>query len=73
MQTQQYLDLRGLSGSDPCYKNIFFDLAILTQNPIYLQKVQEAGRKLAEQHFDNRVICKQTLDVYTKVLKRKQA
>jgi alpha-maltose-1-phosphate synthase len=71
MQKQQYWDLSGLSGSDPCYKNIFFDLAKLTQNPIYLQKVQEAGRKLAEQHFDNRVICKQTLDVYTKVFRKK--
>ncbi len=69
MENQQDLDFSGLSGSVPCYKTIFFDLAKLTQNPIYLQKLQEQGRRLAEKHFDNKVICKQIIKTYTEVLK----
>lgn len=72
-EKQINVDLSGLSGSEPCYKAIFFDLATLTQNPIYLQRLQEFGRKLAEEHFDNKLLNQQIVNIYKKVLKRKQA
>jgi glycosyltransferase involved in cell wall biosynthesis len=62
------LDLSGLSGTKPCYKNIFFDLAKLTQNQIYLQKLQVFGRQLAKEKFDNRLIAEHILTIYKKVL-----
>ncbi len=68
-ERQKHWDFSGLSGSDPCYKTIFFDLAKLTQNPIYLQRLQEFGRDLAEQHFDNRILAEQIVNIYRKVLK----
>jgi len=68
MENQQHWDFSGLSGSEPCYKNIFFDLAKLTQNPIYLQKLQGQGRGLAEKYFDSKFIGEQIINTYTAVL-----
>ncbi|HHX74710.1 MAG TPA: glycosyltransferase family 4 protein [Firmicutes bacterium] len=65
---QKELDLSGLSGNDPCYKNIFYELAKLTQNELYLRHLQKFGRKLAEEHFDIAVLAGKTMQVYESVL-----
>ncbi|MCR3923033.1 MAG: glycosyltransferase family 4 protein [Firmicutes bacterium] len=61
---QKWLDISGLSGSDPCYKNMFYDLAKLTQNKIYLQQLQTFGRDLAIKEFDNSILTKKIIDIY---------
>ncbi len=68
MEKEQHLDLSGLSGSSPCYKDIFFDLAKLTQDQAYLQRLQASGRKLAEKYYDNREICRDMLSIYQECL-----
>ena len=61
---QSYLDTSGLSGSDPCYKTIFYDLAKLTQNEIYLRQLQKFGRELAEKEFNQIKLTKKIIDIY---------
>lgn len=67
---QKYRDLSGLAGSDPCYRTIFFDLAMLSQNRIYLRQLQKFGRELAEKEFDNRQLTKKIIDIYQKTLEK---
>lgn len=57
-------DTSGLSGSDPCYKNMFYDLAKLTQNRIYLQQLQQFGRKLAEKEFNQTSAAQRVIGIY---------
>ncbi|MDW7650982.1 MAG: glycosyltransferase family 4 protein [Bacillota bacterium] len=61
-------DLSGLTGSDPCYKTIFYDLAKLTQNQIYLRQLQQFCRELAEKEFCNKKLAKRTLTIYKNIL-----
>ena len=65
---QKNIDLSGLSGSDPCYKNIFYELAKLTQNKLYLQQLQKFGRELAEKEYDNAAHTKKIIRIYEKAL-----
>ena len=65
-------DLSGLSGSDPCYKNIFYDLAKLTQNQIYLRQLQQFGRELAEKEFCNKTLTQRILGIYDRCIKAKK-
>jgi len=62
------IDLSGLVGNDPCYKNIFYDLAKLTQNKIYLQQLQKFGRELAEKEFDNTKLTRKIIVIYEQIL-----
>lgn len=68
---EKFLDLSGLAGSEPCYKNIFYDLAKLTQNKLYLQQLQAFGRELAAAEFDNAVLTQQIINIYQKVISSK--
>ncbi|EEG76377.1 glycosyltransferase family 4 protein [Dethiobacter alkaliphilus] len=65
---QKLPDVSGLSGADACYKNIFYDLAKLTQNQIYLRQLQQQGRKLAEKQFCNTKLTRRMIDVYKNVV-----
>jgi glycosyltransferase involved in cell wall biosynthesis len=49
---QREIDVSGLSGNTPCYRNMFYDLAKIIQNDLYLQELQQFSRQLAEKHFD---------------------
>lgn len=69
-KVEKQWDLSGLSGSDPCYKTIFFDLAKLCQNLIYLRQLQKFSRSLAEKEFDNRKLTGDVIAVYSKVMSR---
>jgi len=62
------IDISGLAGTDPCYKNIFYDLAKLTQNKIYLQQLQKFGRELAENEFDNAKLTRNIIELYEQIL-----
>ncbi|MCW3489199.1 glycosyltransferase family 4 protein [Dethiobacter alkaliphilus] len=62
--SQKIPDVSGLTGSDPCYKNIFYDLAKLTQNQIYLRQLQQQGRKLAEKEFCNTKVTRRIINEY---------
>lgn len=68
----KHLDLSGLSGSEPCYRNIFFDLAKLMQNRIYLQQLQKFSRELAEKEFDNKLLTQRIVEIYEDVLGKRQ-
>lgn len=63
-ESQKNWDQSGLFGSEPCYKDIFFDIVKLTQNRTYLKQLQEYGRKLAEERFDIRIVCEYMAEVY---------
>jgi hypothetical protein len=66
---QRMPDVSGLSGSDPCYKNMFYDLAKLTQNKLYLRQLQTFCRELAEKEFDNTALTKRMVDIYHQIIK----
>lgn len=63
-----YPDVSGLSGSDPCYRNIFYDLAKLVQNRLYLQQLQSFSRDLVEREFDMKVVSQRITAIYQKAL-----
>lgn len=65
---QPFLDVSGLSGSDPCYRDIFYDLTKLLQNRIYLRQLQKFGRELVIKDFNNEVHTKRILELYRKIL-----
>jgi hypothetical protein len=72
LEKQKYLDLSGLSGSEPCYRSIFLDLAKLTQNQIYLRHLQRFGRSLAQQQFDHKLLTRHIVEIYEDVLRKWQ-
>lgn len=72
MKEERHLDLSGLSGNDPCYRNIFLDLAKLTQNQIYLRRLQEFGRSLAQKQFDHKLLTRKIVEIYEDVLQKQQ-
>ena len=63
---QREIDLSGLSGNTPCYRNIFYDLAEIIQNRLYLQDLQQFSRQLAEKHYDNSLLTRKTTTIYQK-------
>jgi hypothetical protein len=65
---QQLPDLSGLSGHDPCYKNIFYDLAKLAQNKLYLRQLQAFGRELAEREYDQKALAAKVTEIYRQLL-----
>jgi glycosyltransferase involved in cell wall biosynthesis len=67
MESGEYLDLSGLAGIEPSYKDIFFDLSNLTQDRAYLRKLQAGGRKLAQEQYNIREICGYILHIYRSV------
>lgn len=69
---QSYLDISGLTGSAPCYKTIFYDLAKLTQNVIYLRQLQTFGRELAEKEFDQITLTQKQISIYQDALNSAQ-
>lgn len=69
MKEEDYLDFSGLFGSDPCYKDIFFEMARLARDIPCLRKLQEAGRIRAEQYYDNTTICNHISDAYERILR----
>ena len=66
---QKITDVSGLTGADPCFKNIFYDLAKLTQNQIYLRQLQKSSRELAEKEFCNTKLTRRVIEVYEEVLR----
>ena len=69
---EEFLDLSGLAGNEPCYKNIFYDLAKLTQNKLYLEQLQAFGRELAVKTYDNTVLTQRIIQIYQNVITAKQ-
>lgn len=65
---QRFLDISGLSGSDPCYRDIFYDLSKLVQDKTYLRQLQKFGRELAKREYDNKVHTTRIIEIYNKVL-----
>ncbi len=72
IKEEKHLDLSGLSGSEPCYRNIFLDLAKLTQNQIYLRRLQQFGRTLAQKQFDHKLLTRKIIEIYEGVLQNRQ-
>jgi len=72
VEKQKYLDLSGLTGREPCYRDIFLDLAKLTQNHIYLRQLQQFGRSLAQQQFDHKLLTRHIVEIYENVLRKWQ-
>lgn len=65
---EKFLDLSGLAGNEPCYKNIFYDLAKLTQSKLYLEQLQTFGRDLAVKEYDNRKLTQRIIKIYRGVI-----
>lgn len=65
---QPFLDVSGLSGSDPCYRDIFHDLTKLLENRKYLLQLQKFGRQLVMKDFNNKAHTKRILELYRKIL-----
>ncbi|MCW3489266.1 glycosyltransferase family 4 protein [Dethiobacter alkaliphilus] len=66
---QRFLDISGLSGMDPCYRNIFYDLANLLQNKLYLKKLQGFGRELAATEFNITAQVARIIEIYKTVFR----
>ncbi|MBS4030993.1 MAG: glycosyltransferase family 4 protein [Clostridiales bacterium] len=64
---QRFLDVSGLSGSDPCYRDIFFDLTKLLQNTNYIRQLQKFGRELVKREFDNEAHTARIIEIYNKI------
>lgn len=65
---QKFVDLSGLSGKEPCYKDIFYDLAALQEDRSYLQSLQEFGLQMARKDYDNEKLTRSVINVYKGVL-----
>lgn len=64
--SRHFPDLSGLAGSDPCYRDIFYDLIKLTQNKDYLRQLQKLGRELVKKDFDNEKHTQRIIELYKK-------
>lgn len=60
----KHVDLSALSGKTHCYRNMFYDLAKLTQNHLYLRQLQEFSQELAAKAFDNRMLTEKMIAIY---------
>ncbi|MDW7650499.1 MAG: glycosyltransferase family 4 protein [Bacillota bacterium] len=65
---QHFLDVSGLSGSDPCYRDIFYDLAKLLQNKKHIPQLQRFSRELVAKDYNNEVHTRRIVELYKKVL-----
>lgn len=68
VQKSRHLDLSGLYGTKPCYKDIFYDLAPLTQDRNELCSVQQFSRELAAQRYCSKKITEEVYQVYRELL-----
>jgi glycosyltransferase involved in cell wall biosynthesis len=66
---EKHIDLSGLTGATYCYRNMFYDLAKLTQNNIYLRQLQQFSREVAEHEFDNKALTQRIINVYSQLVK----
>jgi hypothetical protein len=65
---QRFLDVSGLSGSDPCYRDIFYDLIKLLENKSYIKQLQKFSRELVKREFDNEAHTTRIIELYKKIL-----
>ena len=63
---QHFLDLSGLAGNDPCFRDIFYDLTKLMQNKNYLHQLQRFGRERVKKEFDNEEHTLRIIELYKK-------
>lgn len=62
------LDLSGREGKEPCYRNIFFDLAKLIKNTRYLRELQQFSRAHIQKRHDLKIAARQLEEVYASAL-----
>ena len=65
---QKFIDLSGLSGRKPCYKDIFHDIAYLTKDREYLKILQAFGVQLAKEQYDNKILTQRITKIYSKTI-----
>ena len=61
-------DLSGRSGAEPCYRDLFYDLARLWKEREYLDHLQQWGRRQVRENFDLRLAAEMTARLYLKLL-----
>ncbi|MGI6096874.1 MAG: glycosyltransferase [Dethiobacteria bacterium] len=67
------LDLSGLSGKEPCYREIFFALGDLYTDRHKLRRLQSQGRRYACENHDQRLIGEKTAELYRRALDSRPA
>ncbi len=62
-------DLSGTTGSDPCYKDIFYELQELLKDSERREKIKHWALDFALKNFDLKLVAEQTAQVYRKIVK----